>query len=131
MGSLSDLFGRIRFMMLSGLLIAAGCFGIVFHQGSLILLNLSAFIFGCGHGAVWPLYIASASDYFPKRNIGGIIGMWSLLMGIGSIFCPIIAGWIADTTGTFAWSFILAVVTAIISSFLLLPVRKISSASDL
>jgi len=51
------------------------------------------------------------------------------LAGIGPILSPIIAGWVADTTGTLAWSFVLAAGGAVISLFLLVPVCRTSPVS--
>ena len=116
LGPLSDKLGRIRLMMLCGALVAIGSLGIAYHGG---FLSLFAIIFGFGHGAVWPLYAVSASDYFPKRISGGVVGLWTLLLGIGLVLSPIVAGWIADATGTLVWSLILAVVTAVVSLLLL------------
>ncbi len=75
-------------------------------------------------GAVWALYAAAASDYFAKSIAGSIIGLWTLYLGIGSILSPVIAGWIADTTGTLGWSFVLAMAGAIVSLLLLVPVWR-------
>jgi len=77
-------------------------------------------IFGFGSGAVWPLYALCAPDYFSKSRAGFIVGLWTLFLGIGFILSPIIAGWVADFSGTFMWSFVLAIITAMISIFLLL-----------
>lgn len=121
LGPFSDTVGRIRVMMLCTVLIAVGSLGMAYNQGFLILILFTA-IFGLGYGAIWSLYAASASDYFSKESAGSIVGLWTLYLGIGSIISPIIAGWIADTTGTLAWSFILAMAAAVIALLLLLPV---------
>jgi MFS family permease len=89
-----------------------------------LAIHLFSVIFGFGHGAIWPLYAACASDYFPQKYAGSVVGFWTFFLGIGLIFSPMVAGWIADVTGKFAWSFILALATSIISMFLLLPYRK-------
>jgi hypothetical protein len=39
------------------------------------------------------------------------------------VLSPIVSGWIADVTGNLAWSFSLAAGAALLSFFLLLPVR--------
>jgi len=52
-------------------------------------------------------------------------------LGVGSILSPIIAGWIADTTGTLAWSFVMAAVGAVISLLLLVPVWRVPLVSSL
>jgi len=129
LGPLSDTVGRIRIMMLCAILIAVGSLGMAYNQGFLALTLCTA-IFGVGYGTVWSMYAASASDYFSKESTGSIVGLWTLYLGIGSIVSPIIAGWIADTTGTLAWSFLLAMAGAVISLFLLLPVWRTSSGGS-
>jgi len=125
LGHLSDTLGRIRLIIICCLLIAAGSLGIVFKQG-MSTLYILVIIYGLGHGAVWPLYAACASDYFPKEAAGGIIGLWTVFLGVGMILSPVISGWTADATGTFSWSFILAMCAAMASLFLLLPIGNFS-----
>jgi len=122
LGPLSDKVGRIRIMMLCSALIAVGCLGMAFGRG--ITLILLTAIFSLGYGAAWSMYAASASDYFSKETAGSTVGLWTVYLGIGSIISPVIAGWIADTTGTLSWSFVLAAAGALISLFLLVPVGK-------
>ena len=127
LGPLSDKVGRIKVMMLCAALMAVGSLGMAYGQG--MILTLFTAIFSLGYGAVWSMYAASASDYFSKESAGSIVGLWTLYLGIGSILSPIIAGWIADTTGTLAWSFVLATAGSVISLFLLVPVWRASSGS--
>ncbi len=119
LGHLSDSLGRIRAIIICQVLIAMGTLGIVYFP-KFLAINLSMAIFGFGHGAIWPLYALCAPDFFSKSQAGFIVGLWTLFLGIGLILSPIIAGWVADVTGTFMWSFALAIATAMISSFLLL-----------
>ena len=127
LGSFSDAVGRIKAIIICQIMIAIGGFGLVFLPG-FFAIHLSMAIFGFGQGAIWPLYALCAPDYFPKSSTGFIVGFWTLFLGIGFILSPIIAGWIADVTGMFKWSFILAIATAIISILpLLLVGKKISS----
>lgn len=126
LGPVSDIIGRIKVMMLCAALVAAGCLGIAYSE-RLVTLILFIITFGLGYGAIWSMYAASASDFFSKESAGTIVGLWILYFGIGSIFSPIIAGWIGDITGTLSCSFILAMVGALIALFLLMPMLKISS----
>ncbi|MFC1932775.1 nitrate/nitrite transporter [Chloroflexota bacterium] len=128
LGALSDKVGRIRVMMLCAVLIAGGSLGMAYGQG--MILTLFTAVFSLGYGAAWPLYAASASDYFSKESTGSIVGLWTVYLGTGLILSPIIAGWIADTTGTLAWSFVLASAGAVISLLLLVPVWRASSGSS-
>jgi len=127
LGPLSDRVGRIKIMMLCALLITAGNLGIAYSRG--VTLTIFTVIFGLGYGALWAMYAASASDYFSKESAGSTVGLWTLYLGIGSILSPILAGWIADTTGTLAWSFVLAAGGAAISFLLLVPVWRGSSGN--
>ena len=120
LSSLSDYFSRAKVLIFSCVLIVSGILGIIYQQ-SHNQLRFFVFIFGCGHGSLWPLYAACASDYFPKNYTGSILGAWTLLGGIGSIVCPVIVGYLVDYTGTFTWSFILGAVVAATSILLLFP----------
>ncbi len=123
LGSLSDKAGRIKVMMLCSLLVATGSAGMSFGDG--VVLFFFTAVFSPGFGAFWPMYAAAASDYFPKKYAGSIIGLWTVFMGVGSIISPVIAGWIADTSGTLSWSFVLSSAGAVISLILLVPVWRI------
>ena len=122
-GYYSDVLGRIKMMILCSLLIAAGSFGIMLSN-TILTLAISCAIFGLGYGALWAVYAAVASDYFPKMYSGRIIGLWTVYLGIGSIVAPPLAGWTIDTTGSYAWAFLLTSVSAAISILLLFPLIK-------
>ena len=128
LGPLSDKVGRIRVMMLCASLIAGGSLGMAFSQG-IGLITFTA-IFSLGYGIAWSMYAASASDYFSKESSGSIVGLWTVYLGIGSILSPILAGWIADATGTLSWSFILSAVSAGISLLLLAPMWRLSPVNS-
>ncbi len=128
LGPLSDKVGRIRVMMLCAFLIAVGSSGMAYSRG--ITLTIFTAIFSLGYGALWSMYAASASDYFSKESAGSIVGLWTVYLGIGSIISPIIAGWLADTTGTLAWSFVMAAAGGVISLLLLVPVWRAPSGGS-
>jgi MFS family permease len=123
LGPLSDTAGRIKVMMLCGALTAAGGLGIVYAQGFSVLILFTA-IFGIGYGTIWPVYAAAARDFFSKEYAGAVVGLWTLYHGIGSMLSPIIAGWTIDATGGYVWAFVLAVISAVMSVLLLIPVKK-------
>jgi len=122
LGPLSDRFGRIKILLVCSLLIAGGCLGIVFSRGW--TLSLFTAIFGAGYGACWSLYAACAVDFFSKQAAGSIIGIWTFFLGLGLLSSPVIAGWLADVTGSLSCSFIMASAAGVISIFLLLPMLK-------
>ncbi|MFH1123199.1 MAG: MFS transporter [Pseudomonadota bacterium] len=119
LGPISDLIGRVKVMMLCGVLIAAGGLGFAYAREFVVLILFTA-VFGVGYGTIWPVFAASARDLFPKEYAGSIVGLWTVFHGLGSIVAPVLAGWTIDATGTYFWAFILTVTSAILSSLLLL-----------
>ena len=123
LGHISDIVGRLRVMMLCGVLTAVGCLGLAYAHEYLMLV-LFTIVFGVGYGTIWPVYAASARDLFSKDYSGSVIGLWTLYHGLGSVLSPVLAGWTIDTTGTYFWAFILAVIASVLSLLLLLPMAK-------
>jgi len=130
LGYVSDRVGRIKIMMLCGLLTASGTLGMAYAQ-KLSMLFIFSMIFGIGYGTLWPVYAASARDLFPKNYSGSVIGLWTLYHGLGSIISPVLSGWVIDATGTYVWAFILAMSCSFLSLLLLLPITKTDSVGIL
>lgn len=126
LGHVSDVVGRVKVMMLCGVLTAAGGLGLAYSQ-EFILLVLFTVVFGVGYGTIWPVYAASSRDLFSEDYSGSIVGLWTLYHGLGSILAPVFAGWTIDTTGTYVLAFILAAVSSTLSLLLLLPLVKMNS----
>jgi MFS family permease len=123
---ISDRVGRIKIMMLCGLLTAFGSFGMAYARELPVLCIFSG-IFGIGYGTLWAVYAASARDLFPGNLSGTIIGIWTVFHGVGSIIAPVLSGWTIDASGTYYWAFMLAVSASVLSMLLLLPVKKFQS----
>jgi MFS transporter, OFA family, oxalate/formate antiporter len=121
-GPLSDKTGRLKMMLLCGFLLGLGALGMSFHH--VATLFIATFVFSLGYGAVWAMYAAAASDYFDKASSGTIVGIWTVFLGIGLAAAPVISGWLADTTGTLTWSFVLGGAGGILSVILLIPLWK-------
>jgi MFS family permease len=123
LGHVSDIVGRVKVMMLCGVLTGAGGLGLACTQ-DYVLLVLATVVFGVGYGTIWPVYAASARDLFPKDYSGSIIGLWTLYHGLGSVLAPILAGWTIDAAGTYVWAFGLTAISAVLSLLLLLPLAR-------
>jgi MFS family permease len=106
-----------------------GCLGMAGFKGLWALYGVTAF-YGLGYGSVWPMYGSAASDLFPKRLAGSVVGLWTLLLGIGSIVSPVLCGWIIDVSNNYTWVFILGLLSGMISSVLLLPLLAKSPRSS-
>lgn len=122
LGILSDRLGRLVVMMTCGLCIGGGCFGMV-QFSSLLGKYLAVVVIGIGFGAVWPVYAAAAVDFFPKHLAGGVVGIWTVFMGLGSLFSPILCGITIDNSGAYTQAFHLGGAVALLSVLFLLPLR--------
>jgi len=112
-----------RESVLVGWGLAAGSLGIAYSKG-LFQLILFLVVFGFGYGAIWAVYAAAASDFFSEKTAGSVVGLWTVLLGVGSIISPVITGWTIDRTESYASAFFLALAGAVLSLLLLLPISK-------
>jgi MFS family permease len=128
LGPLSDIFGRIKMMILCGIFMGIGCLGMAVFKSEWALY-MSIGIYGMGYGAVWPLYAAAASDFFPKSKAGSVVGIWTVFLGGGFVVAPVLCGWTIDTTGSYIWTFLMGLSTGLLSALFLVPMLKPLEAS--
>ncbi len=85
------------------------------HSCGLVLLALAdgpvmVWLFVLVHGMAWgvrgPLQQAMRADYFGATDFGKIMGFSSLVIMSGMILGPIVAGVLADATGSFTTGFL-------------------------
>lgn len=100
-------------------MMAAAC--MLMHAAGLLLLTWASNIvmlvgFALVHGVAWglrgPFMQAIRADYFGRRAIGMIMGISSLVIAIGQISGPLVAGAMADWTGDYRAGFTLLAVLA-------------------
>jgi len=112
-------------------LIAAAC--MLAHMTALLLLTYAVALpmvlaFALLHGAAWglrgPFMQALRADYFGRSAIGMILGLSFMIIVIGQIGGPMIAGILADATGNYRAGFtILALLAGLGSLFFVLAKR--------
>ena len=120
-------------------IIASVCMGA--HMAGLLLVAFATALwmvvaFAVLHGLAWgirgPLMQAIRADYFGRSAIGMILGLSFMIIVIGQIGGPMIAGVLADATGNYRAGFtILALLAGLGSMFFVLakrPVRPLRSA---
>ncbi len=101
----------------SMLLHASGMLMLTYATGPAVLV-LSALVHGMGWGLRGPFISAMRADYFGRNSIGMILGLSSMIMVIGQIGGPLIAGIFADWQGNYRAGFtIIAALAAIGSLF--------------
>jgi MFS family permease len=97
------------------LLHAAGMLTLTYATGPVILV-LSALVHGIGWGLRGPFISAMRADYFGRGSIGMILGLSSMIMVIGQIGGPLIAGAFADWLGNYRAGFTLIAALAAVGS---------------
>ncbi|MEZ5651996.1 MAG: MFS transporter [Burkholderiaceae bacterium] len=111
-------------------LVAATC--MLMHAAGLLMLTyaVSPFMlvaFAVLHGSAWglrgPFMQALRADYFGRRSIGTIMGLSSLLVVIGQIGGPLVAGYFADVTGNYRFGFTILACLAASGSVLFVLAR--------
>jgi sugar phosphate permease len=125
-------------------LVAATC--MLMHMAGLLCLTYAAFtplgvpamltLYAVLHGTAWglrgPFMQAIRADYFGRKAIGMILGLSSMIVVIGPIGGPLIAGVISDATGNYRTGFtVLALLSGLGSVFFLLarpPARPLRGA---
>ncbi|HET9403482.1 MAG TPA: MFS transporter, partial [Burkholderiales bacterium] len=99
---------------------AAGLLMLTYATGP-VVLAIAALVHGTAWGLRGPFMQAIRADYFGRSSIGMIIGLSSLIIVIGNIAGPILAGAFADWTGNYRMGFtILAVLSGLGSLFFLM-----------
>jgi MFS family permease len=122
-GVASDLIGRVAAMIIVFVLQATTLFFFA-HFTSVTAFLFGAALVGFNYGACLSLFPATAADYWGTRNLGLNYGILFTAWGVGGVFGPILAGTIADSTGSYAAAYhvasgllIFAAVLAVVSHF--------------
>ena len=76
------------------------------------MVVLFALIIGTSWATRGPLTQALRADYFGTKAFGTIMGFSSMIVMIGSIAGPIVAGVLADVTGDYKFGFTLLAILA-------------------
>jgi predicted MFS family arabinose efflux permease len=79
--------------------IAVGSLALAF-SGNQVLAGTYAVVAGFGIGAVSPLIGMHSKDVFGKSSLGTGMGLVSLMFLLASAIGPVVAAWVADTTGS-------------------------------
>lgn len=120
---IGDRFDKRRISALCMVMHSAGLLMLTYAQGPAMLGG-----FALLHGGAWglrgPLMQAIRADYFGRRAIGMILGLSSMIIVFGQVGGPMIAGLMADATGSYLAGFtVLAVMVGSGSMFFLLAKR--------
>jgi MFS family permease len=114
-GVIGDRFDKRRLAIVAMLAHALGLFALAWGPGAVAVLAFTAL-----HGVAWgvrgPLMGALRADYFGASHFGSIMGASTLVIMVGQLLGPIIAGTLADQLGDYRLGFtVLATMAALAS----------------
>ena len=111
--------------------VAAAC--MLAHMAGLLMLTYAVHplmlgAFAVLHGVAWgvrgPFMQALRADYFGLQSIGMILGLSAVLVSLGQVGGPLVAGGLADLTGNYRAGFTLLALMVGAGSLLFLLARK-------
>jgi len=119
-GYLGDRLNKRLIASVAMLMHGVGLLALTFAS-NWILIVIFVVLHGLAWGARGPQMAALRADYFGATSFGPIMGWSSLIITVFAICGPLLAGWLADTTGDFRLGFtIISLVTIAGSIFFVL-----------
>ena len=80
------------------------------------------------HGLAWgtrgPLMMAIRADFYGRRHFGQIAGYSNILVMLGPLIGPSLAGWMFDQYGDYTGAFLAVAVVVALGALLFLGSRK-------
>jgi len=116
-GIFSDRFGRRPALMLV-FAIQAVAYLLIALDLPQLFLYLSIGCYGIVVWSVLSIMAALVGNYAGAERVAAIFGFITFIFGLGQVIGPFLAGLLAETTGSFASSFLMAAFLALTAVFL-------------
>ena len=121
--TIGDRFEKRYVAAICMLMHAAGMLMLTYALG-LPMLIAFAMLHGVAWGLRGPFMQAIRADYFGRTSIGMIMGLSGIIIALGQIGGPLVAGALADYTGNYRLGFTLLAVLAGLGSLLFVMARR-------
>lgn len=119
---LGDVFDKRHLCAVCMLMHASGMLLLTYAQSPLYIAGFAVL-----HGVAWglrgPLMQAIRADYFGLRAIGKILGLSLIIVSIGQIGGPLVAGIMADQTGNYQLGFTVLAGLSLLGALMFLAAR--------
>ena len=122
-GWVSDFFSRKTIFILAAVAQAAGVWLFIYADISMSLA-VSVILFGISYGGIIVLRPGALRDYYGSTHIGTIIGFCLGVTAIGSMFGPLLAGWVFDTTDSYRFAWVISGVLLVVGIPLMLLMKN-------
>jgi sugar phosphate permease len=125
MGWLADKIQKKYVMIIIYALVALSI-PLLFASRTEGVMYLFAFIFGMALGGDYMIIPLMAADLFGVKVMGRVMGIIISADGLGEAFGPMVAAWLRDRSGSYAYGFSALIILAVIGTIaiILLPARK-------
>jgi MFS family permease len=122
-GGFSDRIGGKRGYMLCLTPLIVSLISLLVVDQTWVLFAVMA-IYGFAHGGLFTIVAPTIAEFFGTRAVGAIFGAVVFFGTTGGAIGPILAGWIFDTTGSYAPAFMTLAVMAAIALALVLSLPR-------
>ncbi len=123
LGSMADRAGVVRLYQASFLVLALS-YGLWLAAASYPMMVIFAIVMGAGYGGYVALSPAVVAHMFGTQRMGTMLGALYTSGGIGAMVGPPMVGVIIDRTGSYRVAIAAALVVAMASFALLMPLRR-------
>jgi len=118
-GAVSDYLGRMKTILL--VCISQAIIMFLFPNFSTIAAFIvGSAIVGISYGACLSLFPATAADHWGTKNLGLNYGILFTAWGLGGVLGPILAGNVADATGSYGMAYTISAALMILAAILTL-----------
>jgi sugar phosphate permease len=126
MGWLADKIKKKYVMMLIYALVAISI-PLLFIADTKGIMYLFAFLFGMALGGDYMIIPLMAAELFGVKVMGRVMGLIISADGLGEAFAPMLAAWLRDRSGSYAYGFSALIVLAVLGTVAIsfLPSKKL------
>jgi len=126
-GVMSDYIGRMKTILL--VFISQAIIMFLFGRFSTITaFVVGSAVVGFSYGACLSVFPATTADHWGTKNLGLNYGIMFTAWGVGGVFGPILAGKVADATGSYTTAYMISaallIFAAILTFFTQAPEKK-------
>ena len=97
---------------------------ILLNGNSLLHYSLFGFCFGFSYGGWIPIFPSLLKDFFGKKHVGQIFGVFGTGFSISAIIGPPLAGFLVDEFNTYNYGFYICIVACLVAAVLALLIKK-------
>ena len=97
---------------------------ILLNGNSLLHYCLFGFFFGFSYGGWIPIFPSLLKDFFGKKHVGQIFGVFGTGFSISAIIGPPLAGYLVDEFNTYHYGFYVCILACLIAAMLALLIKK-------